>query len=105
MTLALSRVRLAGVLLTLIVAVPMVVRVHGVSVRPVQTVLPALPSDALFNDTVLHEVRLDINARDWQTLKDNYLTNEVLPVRLPVEWPSGAQRRHSFARPGQPQRH
>jgi spore coat protein H len=41
--------------------------------------LPALPSDALFNDTILHEVRLDINSKDWQTLKDNYLTNAYYP--------------------------
>ena len=41
--------------------------------------LPTLPSDALFNDAVLHEIRLEINSRDWQTLKDNYLTNEYYP--------------------------
>ena len=75
----LSRVRLAGALLTLVVVVLVGGRVQAVSVRPVRTVLPTLPSDALFNDTVLHEVRLDINAKDWQTLKDNYLTNEYYP--------------------------
>src|SRR5437764_77365 len=32
-----------------------------------------------FNDTVLQEVRLDINAKDWQSLKDNYLSNAYYP--------------------------
>ncbi len=76
MTLTLSRVRLTGALFTLVVAVLVGARVHAVSVR---TVLPILPSDAIFNDTVVHEIRLDINAKDWQTLRDNYLTNEYYP--------------------------
>jgi spore coat protein CotH len=76
MTLTFSRVRLAGALFTLVVAVLVGVRVNAVSVR---TVLPTLPSDAIFNDTVVHEIRLDINARDWQTLRDNYLSNEYYP--------------------------
>jgi spore coat protein CotH len=32
-------------------------------------------ADAFFDDTVLHEVRLTINTRDWQSLKDNFLDN------------------------------
>jgi hypothetical protein len=36
-------------------------------------------SDAFFDDTVLHEVRLSINARDWQALKDDFLGNTYYP--------------------------
>jgi spore coat protein CotH len=36
-------------------------------------------ADAFFDDTVLHEIRLAINARDWQSLKDNYLDNTYYP--------------------------
>jgi spore coat protein CotH len=79
MSLKLSRVRLAAALLTLALGGAVGVRLHAVSVARLNGVLPTLPSDALFNDTVLHEVRLDINSRDWQTLKDNYLTNEYYP--------------------------
>lgn len=36
-------------------------------------------ADPFFNDSVLHDLRLDINARDWQTLKENYLSNAYYP--------------------------
>jgi spore coat protein CotH len=36
-------------------------------------------SDPFFNDTVLHDIRLTINARDWESLKVNYLDNTVYP--------------------------
>jgi spore coat protein CotH len=39
---------------------------------------PAL-SAPFFDDTVLHEIRLDINAKDWQSLKEHYLSNEYYP--------------------------
>ena len=35
--------------------------------------------DAFFDDTVLHEVRLRINERDWQTLKNDFLGNMYYP--------------------------
>ncbi len=35
--------------------------------------------DAFFDDSVLQEIRLTINSKDWQTLKDNYLSNEYYP--------------------------
>jgi len=79
MSFRLSRVRLIGTALTLVLGAGAAGPVHAVSVAGVRTVLPTLPSDALFNDSVLHEIRLDINARDWQTLRDNYLTNEYYP--------------------------
>ena len=37
-------------------------------------------ADAFFDDSVLHEIRLAINAKDWQTLKDNYLDNTYYPT-------------------------
>jgi hypothetical protein len=36
-------------------------------------------NDAFFDDAVLHEVRLSINADDWQALKDRYLDNTYYP--------------------------
>jgi spore coat protein CotH len=39
---------------------------------------PAL-SAPFFDDTVLQEIRLDINTKDWQTLKDNYESNAYYP--------------------------
>src|SRR6478672_1122432 len=79
MTSALLRVRIAAGLLTLALAASMGVRLHGVAVPRSQALLPTLPSDALFSDTVLHEIRLNINSKDWQTLRDNYLTNDYYP--------------------------
>jgi spore coat protein H len=79
MTSALLRVRIVAGVLTLALAAGVVARVRAVSVSRPQGVLPTLPSDALFNDTIVHEIRLDINAKDWQTLKDNYLTNDYYP--------------------------
>jgi spore coat protein CotH len=35
---------------------------------------------ALFDDSVLHEVRLDLNARDWESLKENFLDNTYYPA-------------------------
>lgn len=37
------------------------------------------PSDVLFDDSVVHEIRLAINSRDWQSLKDHYLENDYYP--------------------------
>src|SRR5262245_61082015 len=37
------------------------------------------PSDPFFDDTVLHEIRLAINSKDWETLKANYLANDYYP--------------------------
>ena len=39
-----------------------------------------LTADAFFDDSVLHEIRLTINERDWQALKDTYLDNTYYPA-------------------------
>src|SRR6185295_2184306 len=46
-----------------------------------QTVPVADPdlSDPFFDDTVLHDIKLTINVRDWESLKVNYLDNTVYP--------------------------
>ena len=41
-------------------------------------------ADAFFDDSVLQEIRFTINSKDWQTLKDNYLSNEYYPCDF--EW-------------------
>lgn len=40
------------------------------------------PSDAFFDDTVLHEIRLNINSRDWAALKANAHDNTYYPSDL-----------------------
>jgi spore coat protein CotH len=46
--------------------------------------LPAVTSDDLFNDAVLHEIRLTVDPSDWRTLKENYLTNDY--YRATFQW-------------------
>jgi CotH protein len=36
-------------------------------------------SAPFFDDSTVHDIRLDINSKDWQTLKDNYLSNAYYP--------------------------
>jgi len=80
MTLKQSRIRFVAGLVIFALGFGVVGgRLHAISVPRVHGVLPTLPSDALFDDTIVHEVRLDINSKDWQTLKDNYLTNDYYP--------------------------
>jgi spore coat protein CotH len=42
------------------------------------------PSDPFFDDTVLHDIKLSINAKDWESLKVHYLENTVYPCYF--EW-------------------
>jgi spore coat protein CotH len=46
--------------------------------------LPAATTDDLFNDAILHEVRLTLDPNDWQSLKDNYLTDDL--YRASFQW-------------------
>src|SRR5262245_19088444 len=38
------------------------------------------PSDAFFNDNVIHEIRLSVNTRDWKLLTDNWLDDTKYPA-------------------------
>ena len=49
----------------------------GGQVRPQ---LLGLNADAFFDDTVLHEISLVINSKDWQALKDGYLLDTYYPT-------------------------
>jgi hypothetical protein len=75
----------AGVLLVVSTAV-LTAGEQGPRIRPLLGVgtSPAPPAptgaDAFFDDSVLHEIRLTMNSRDWQTLKDNYLENAYYPT-------------------------
>jgi len=40
------------------------------------------PTDAFFDGSVLHDVKLWINSRDWETLKTNFLSNAYYPADL-----------------------
>jgi hypothetical protein len=37
-------------------------------------------ADAFFDDTLVHEIWLNLNSKDWQSLKDHYLENTYYPV-------------------------
>lgn len=51
-----------------------------------QAVPPAVvdPTAEFFDDSVVHELRLWINGRDWETLKTNFLSNAYYPAD--VQW-------------------
>lgn len=75
-------------LLAILLSVAAGLAVHGQS-RQQPQLLGVAPTpqtvsnaDAFFDDTVLHEIRLAINGRDWQSLKDNYLDNTPYPCDL-----------------------
>jgi spore coat protein CotH len=63
--------RVLFVLLALVAAIPQAGRAQT-----------ADPTDALFDDTRVHEIRLAINSRDWQTLKEHFLDNDYYPATL-----------------------
>ena len=37
------------------------------------------PSDSFFDDTVLHDISLSVNSKDWRALKDHYLDDTYYP--------------------------
>src|SRR5262245_24623548 len=43
---------------------------------------PPDESDPFFDDSVVHEIRLEINTKDWNTLKTNFLLNDYYPAAL-----------------------
>jgi uncharacterized protein (TIGR03437 family) len=44
--------------------------------------LAAQTQDDFFDDTYIHELRLEMNAKDWQTLKDHFLENTYYDADL-----------------------
>jgi spore coat protein H len=58
--------------------VPLIVALAGFLLQA-QTPTPAAPSDAFFDDSAVQSIFLEINSRDWQTLRDNFLDNTYYP--------------------------
>src|SRR5215212_5499882 len=59
-------------------------------VTPIAPPVPAVepdpdPADPLFDDTFLHDIKLTINTRDWDSLKVNYLDNTVYACYLQAD--------------------
>jgi spore coat protein H len=48
----------------------------------VRTQVAGDPTAEFFDDSVLHELKLWINSRDWETLKTNFLSNAYYPADL-----------------------
>jgi hypothetical protein len=62
----------------------------GASGAAAQTTPAPAPSDPFFDDTVIHEIRLAINTKDWTTLKTNFLLNDYYPCDF--KWESTTVR-------------
>ena len=43
------------------------------------------PSDPFFDDTVLHDIKLTINDKDWESLKEHFLENTPYPCYWQVD--------------------
>jgi hypothetical protein len=83
-----NSLRLSAFLAAIVVGVVTLAADQERSVRPIQPLLgvgngpapAATGADAFFDDSALQEIRLSMNAKDWQTLKDNYLDNTYYPT-------------------------
>src|SRR5262245_38652438 len=49
-------------------------------ILPRPTVAQSVDPDGLFNDTVIHEIRLSVNTKDWKLLTDNWLDDTKYPA-------------------------
>jgi spore coat protein CotH len=49
---------------------------------PAHTQIAVDPTAEFFDDSVLHDLKLWINSRDWETLKTNFLSNAYYPADL-----------------------
>ena len=58
--------------------VPLVVAAVAVTTLTIHAGAPAAPE--FFDDSIVHRIDLQINARDWQSLTDNYLDNTYYPA-------------------------
>jgi spore coat protein CotH len=52
----------------------------GASAAPVRAAADPALSEPFFDGSVLQDVRLDMNSKDWQTLRQNYLSNAYYPA-------------------------
>jgi hypothetical protein len=59
--------------------IPLVVALLAVPTRPALAQVPD-PADAIFNDKVLHEIRLAVNSRDWQSMKEHWQDDTKYPA-------------------------
>ena len=80
---------LSATLFAAVLAVITVAAEQRPVVRPILPLLgvgngpaPATGADAFFDDGVVQEIRLSMNAKDFQTLKDNYLDNTYYPTNF-----------------------
>src|SRR3989441_12338143 len=71
-----NRVRAFLAVAALVMAVPG----RAVAQTSPTPTIPPDPADQFFDDTVLHEIRLTINSKDWQSLKIHYLENTYYPA-------------------------
>jgi spore coat protein CotH len=58
----------------LVATAPQTLRAQAVPVPAVPD-----PSDAFFSDQVLHDIKITINSRDWESLKEHFLDNTYYP--------------------------
>ena len=65
---------------------------------------PRDPADPFFDGSVLHDIFLTINSRDWASLKEHFLDNTYYPADFKWSGQTVAQHRHPLARHRQPQR-
>jgi spore coat protein CotH len=65
-----------------ILGIALLVAVAARFAAQAQTTTPASPADAFFDDSQVQTIYLNINTRDWQTLRDNYLDNSYYPCDL-----------------------
>jgi len=64
-------------------ALPLVLALGAVIAAQSLPAAPApLPSDPLFDDSVVQDIYLSINSKDWQALKDHYLDNTYYPANF-----------------------
>jgi len=68
-------------LVALVLAAPRLLAGQTVPVpAPTTPVVAPDPSDPFFNDSVLHDIFLTINSRDWASLKEHFLDNTYYPA-------------------------
>lgn len=75
------RLRACVAILAVVTAVAVVDVTPGAQTpTPTPTPTPApLPDAVFFDDTVLHDINLTINSRDWESLKVHYMDNDYYP--------------------------